>query len=158
MTRLTNPYPETPIRNSEGVFESNAEVVKLFSQSNHNSSKVLSDDYELMLQDKVIVHDNKECLFIEKSDIIYAEAEGAYTRIHLKEREEILISKNLKTLVSKLNDNRFIRPHKSYLVNCAYITKYIKGEGGYLVVNNKNIPVSARKKGLLFDLFDRFTV
>lgn len=114
---------------------------------------------EKPLTNKLIVYDNKECLFIEKSDIIYASANGAYTKISLLNGKQILISKNLKALTIKLDDERFIRPHKSYLVNTNQIAKYIKGDGGYLVMsNNDSVPVASRKRNDLHELVEKLAV
>jgi two-component system LytT family response regulator len=47
----------------------------------------------------------------------------------------------------------FFRVHNSYVVNLQYAVRYIKGEGGYLVLNNDiSIPVSRNKKEDLLKL------
>jgi two-component system LytT family response regulator len=49
-----------------------------------------------------------------------------------------------------LEDHSFVRVHRSYLVNLNEIEKYVKGEGGYLVMSDgTNIDVSRSKKDAL---------
>jgi two-component system LytT family response regulator len=49
-----------------------------------------------------------------------------------------------------LADYSFARVHNSYLVNLSEVDRYIKGEGGYLILTEgSNVPVSASRKRLL---------
>jgi two-component system LytT family response regulator len=49
-----------------------------------------------------------------------------------------------------LEDYSFFRVHHSYLVNLNEINKYIKGEGGYLLMSDgSTVDVSRSKKELL---------
>lgn len=85
--------------------------------------------------------------FIELSDIIFLESEGNYTRIFIESGDPIFVSMTLKSMEEKINDNQFVRTHQSYLVNSIKISKYIKSDGGYLILNNgKVIPVARSKR------------
>jgi two-component system LytT family response regulator len=49
-----------------------------------------------------------------------------------------------------LNFPQFFRAHKSYLVNLNYLDRYVRGQGGYLVLKNGDqIPVSRANKAEL---------
>ena len=52
---------------------------------------------------------------------------------------------------------KFYRIHKSHLVNLRYISKYVPGEGGYVIMEDKTeVEVSRRKKeGLLTILMNQ---
>ena len=53
-----------------------------------------------------------------------------------------------------LEDFAFIRVHNSYLVNINEIEKYVKGEGGYLVMSDgTTVNVSRSRKELLLKKF-----
>lgn len=91
--------------------------------------------------------------FIAITDIVYAEADGNYSRIFMSNKEKILISRTLKDLESLLSNHTFVRIHQSYLANLTYIKKYIKGEGGYVVMNNgTSLQVSRANRIKLMDL------
>ena len=80
--------------------------------------------------------------FVKVTDIIHCEADSSYSIVHLEDRK-IVISKPLKYLESLLSEHPFIRCHQSFLVNRAFIKRYVRSEGGYLeLVNGKQLPVS----------------
>jgi two-component system LytT family response regulator len=85
-------------------------------------------------------------VFIHVKDILYCEASSNYTQI-FTEDEKYLVSKTLKEYDELLSDYNFFRIHNSYLININAIKKYVKGEGGYVVLNNNaSLDVSKRKK------------
>jgi two-component system LytT family response regulator len=75
-------------------------------------------------------------LFVNVRDIIYCESNGPYTRFFLKQPEQIMTSKHLKEYEELLTGYGFFRIHKSHLVNLQEIKKYIRGEGGQIVMSN----------------------
>lgn len=85
--------------------------------------------------------------FINIKDIIRCEAEDNYTHIHLKNGDKITASKTIKTYEDLLSSVNFYRVHKSHLINLNYMRKFVKGDGGYLVMDdNKKIEVSRRRR------------
>ena len=86
--------------------------------------------------------------FVAFQDIILLEADGMYTKIFTKlEDRPLHISKPLKYFTEKLNSvEGFYRPHRSYLINLSYIKKYVKADGGYIVMDNdKSVSLSKNK-------------
>jgi two-component system, LytTR family, response regulator len=85
--------------------------------------------------------------FFNTGDIIYCRADGSYTTIVLKGQQNCLVSKNLKDFENLLAESGFCRVHHSYLVNLAHVQKYIKGEGGYVMLTDgHHVDISRRKK------------
>ena len=85
--------------------------------------------------------------FINIKDIIRCEAEDNYTHIHLKAGERITASKTIKAYEEMLSGVNFYRVHKSHLINLNYMRKFVKGDGGYLVMDDgKKIEVSRRRR------------
>ena len=85
-------------------------------------------------------------VFVNVKDILYCEASSNYTTIFTTE-EKYLVSKTLKEYDELLSEHNFFRIHNSYLININSIKKYVKGEGGYVVLNNNtSLDVSKRKK------------
>lgn len=82
--------------------------------------------------------------------IIYCESDDNYTALIFKGKKKIIVSRTLKEVEEMLEDHSFVRVHRSYLVNLNEIEKYVKGEGGYLVMSDgTNIDVSRSKKDAL---------
>jgi len=82
--------------------------------------------------------------------IISCESNGNYTYMFLKDKRKIIASRSLKEIEDLLEDYPFIRVHNSHLVNINEVDKYIKGEGGYLIMSDgSTINVSRSRKELL---------
>lgn len=81
------------------------------------------------------------------NNIVYCESSSNYTDVHLSNGKHLLISRTLKDIEELLDIKPFFRVHNSYLVNLQYAVRYVKGEGGYLVLSNDaTVPVSRSKK------------
>lgn len=94
-------------------------------------------------------------LVFQQADIIRLEASGSYTIFFIQNQKQQLASYTLAEFEPKLNPEKFIRIHKSHLVNLSFISKYNRGDGGSVILTDKNeIPVSrSRKDELLKKLF-----
>ena len=85
--------------------------------------------------------------FVNIDDIIHCKAESNYTWFHLKNNEKILVTKTLKEYDETLSEKYFVRVHQSHLINIKYVEKYIKGEGGTVVMaDGTEVIVSRRRK------------
>jgi two-component system, LytTR family, response regulator len=85
--------------------------------------------------------------FVEIADIIYLEAESNYTFINLHPASKLTVSKTLKDFEELLPATTFIRIHHSFLINMNHIRKYLKGDGGQVLMSNgKLLDVARRKK------------
>lgn len=85
--------------------------------------------------------------FVPINSIIHLEANGAYTVFHLKEGRKIMVSRNLKEFETMLAEHGFFRVHNSYLVNLKEIRKYLRTDGGYVVMSNDiSLSISPKKK------------
>jgi two-component system, LytTR family, response regulator len=93
-------------------------------------------------------------LFVSVSDIIYCESSGPYTQFYLKQPNKILTSRHLKEYEDLLNGYNFFRIHKSYLVNLQEIQKYIRGDGGQLIMSNgAALTVSKQRKEEFMNIY-----
>ncbi len=73
--------------------------------------------------------------FLPVSDIVYAEADGGYTHIFLKDGRKITLSKTLKEFEDMLDGHAVIRTHQSYLAHIPYIQRFVKGQAPYLIMS-----------------------
>jgi two-component system LytT family response regulator len=47
--------------------------------------------------------------------------------------------------------------HSSFLINVNHIRKYVRGDGGYLVMDDDaNVPISRSRRQDFMDMFSRF--
>ena len=110
---------------------------------------------EMLLQN--LMHDKKELhriaipsmeglQFVETGNIIYLEANSNYTCFYLSNHAKITVAKTLKDFEELLPASIFIRIHHSYIINKNLVEKYIKGEGGQVVMKNGIVLDVARRK------------
>jgi two-component system, LytTR family, response regulator len=89
---------------------------------------------------------------VPADQVVRCEADDNYTYLFLKNRTRIIASRTLKEIEEQLREfPAFVRVHHSYIVNLNEVVKYIRGEGGYLVMTDgSTVNVSrSRKEGLL---------
>jgi two-component system, LytTR family, response regulator len=87
---------------------------------------------------------------VEIDAIVSCSSDSNYTNFVLKNGKKITASRTMKDVEELLSEYSFLRVHHSYLVNLNEINKYVKGEGGYLVMTDGNsIDVSRSRKEML---------
>ncbi|MEO8151166.1 MAG: LytTR family DNA-binding domain-containing protein [Bacteroidia bacterium] len=85
--------------------------------------------------------------FVDFGDITYMQSDGNYTNIKQKDGKTILATRLLGEFEEMLMPYNFFRIHKSYLINLAHIKKYIKGDGGVVMMSDgSEIDVARRIK------------
>lgn len=85
--------------------------------------------------------------FIPVNQIVYLKAESNYTWVYLDSGRSQLVAKTLKDVAAMIPFPQFFRAHKSFLVNINHVSKYVRGHGGYLVLDSGfQIPVSRSQK------------
>jgi len=92
--------------------------------------------------------------FIQMNDILRLEADGNYTFIYLKNGTKLYTSKTLKIFENLLPAARFYRPHQSHIINTLSMSKYVKNDGGYILMSDGSQIAIARSKRK--DFSDRF--
>lgn len=102
---------------------------------------------------KIGLPTNDGIQFVKVDEIIRCEADGPYTQFIMDGGARIMVSKNLKIYEELFADRKFLRVHKSHLINTRYIDKYINGDGGNVVMaDGSTVEVSRRKKEELLNM------
>jgi two-component system, LytTR family, response regulator len=102
---------------------------------------------------KIAVPSGNTLLFLDTDKIMYIKGEGAYSEVFCSDGSKQLVSRNLKNFEDILcSDSRFLRIHKSYIVNFNFIVAFNKSDGGSIELENKaQIPVSPDKAQQILD-------
>ncbi len=92
--------------------------------------------------------------FVDPTDIVLCTSSSNYTEVYTVDGRKRIISRTLKDFEDMLLPFHFFRPHHSHLINLVRVREYVRGDGGYLVMENKmKVPVSkSRKEALLRQL------
>lgn len=126
----------------------NKEQVDLLFQSLVNKDNTL---------ERIALSTNDGLTFVMTKEIIYCKAESNYTSLALLNGKKILIAKTLKEIDETLAGKDFFRVHKSFLVNINHISKFVRGEGGYIVMpDSQQISIARDRKDDFFQLFTKF--
>lgn len=90
---------------------------------------------------------------VDEDEIIWLEAAGDYVCVHLVSETRI-IRRTLKAFVQDLPSKRFLRIHRSTIVNMAHVKEMVpekKGEATLLMSDSHRLKVSRSYGGLLRD-------
>lgn len=111
-----------------------------------------------LLENKVAVPILEGFEFVDVKSIVYCQSENNYTNITFDTGRRLLISKTLKEFEKVLENYHFIRVHQSYLINPNYMQRYIRNDGGFVVLTGGlHIPVSPSKRELITKFFETIT-
>jgi two-component system LytT family response regulator len=115
--------------------------------------KALADNFQTESFEKIAVPSGNTLILLKIADIIFIKGEGAYSEVVMRDKTKHLVSRNLKNFEEILiKDKRFLRTHKSYLVNFDEVVSYNKSDGGWLdITNGSSIPVSSEKTNLILE-------
>src|SRR5215831_2437096 len=104
---------------------------------------------------KVAVPTSEGFELIYADQILRCEADDNYTHLFLKSKNKIVACRTLKEVEEQLEDfEYFVRIHHSYLVNINEVTKYVRGEGGYVIMSDgASVNVSRSRKEALMKWF-----
>ncbi|HFA47663.1 MAG TPA: response regulator transcription factor [Bacteroidetes bacterium] len=85
--------------------------------------------------------------------ILRCASDGNYTTVHFQNGKKILLSKTLKDMEETLAPYRFMRIHKSHLVNLDHVQSYLNRFAGEVVMSDgTRLSVAQRKKAELLKL------
>ena len=132
------------------------ELQRAVEKSARRAPAPLTQQLELLLQkinqpatrvNKVAMPTMEGLQMITVADIISCASDSNYTVVQLKGKQKLVVSRTLKEIEELLEEHSFVRVHHSYLANLNEVTKYVKGEGGYLVMSDgSHIDVSRSRK------------
>ncbi len=107
--------------------------------------------------DKIALSLSSGLQFINLKDLVRIEGDGNYCNFILSDNRKILLSKKLGDAEELLADNaEFFRAHKSHIINLKYVDRYIRGEGGDIIMaDGTNIALSRNKKEEFLELFNK---
>lgn len=96
-------------------------------------------------------------IFIALNDIVYCEGDDRYTKLYLTDKKMVLSSRTLGGFEELLLPYSFFRIHKSYLINLRHMKKYLRGEGGQVIMaDGTTLDVARRKKEELLKIVSQF--
>lgn len=85
-------------------------------------------------------------IFISADDVLCLQGEGNYTFLHTRDRKRYLVSKTLKEFEKTLDGSIFLRVHKSYIINVAYVQRSaFSKERQVRLADGREVAISRRR-------------
>ncbi|MCO5258604.1 MAG: LytTR family DNA-binding domain-containing protein [Crocinitomicaceae bacterium] len=137
---LLKPFRESEL---EAAVNKAKESIKLKKNATFYESLITNIQYNT---DKIITMPiNYGYEYIKLADIQYIEADGAYSTIHLKEGDSMLVSRNLKYFEKLLCDRtNFCKINRSIIVCLNCVKSYLKKDRGVITLCcGKEVKLSA---------------
>ncbi len=141
------------------------ELINAVARAEENKNKQIAPGLDKLLElmgskkiyERIALPDSDGLVMVDTKDIVYCESENNYTRFHLIDNKTVFISKTLKRLELLLEkDESFFRIHNSYIINLNFLQRYIKGDGGEVVMTTgQTLSVSRIKKGEFLERLDK---
>ncbi len=142
---LLKPLAEEDLVKSIGRLEE-----KLSQKKKEFNSRKINTSF-----DKIAVSSLEGVHFISVKDIMKVEAESNYAIFYFADKRKMTVSKTLKQVEEALEGYTFFRAHKSFLVNLSYISRYIRGEGGTIVLTDgSEVELSRSRKKEFLEMFE----
>lgn len=103
---------------------------------------------------QIVIVNQKGSYRIFYKNILYAESKARIVNIYLKSGEVITFYSKLEDFFQRLQDERFLKSHKSFIVNMDYILKI--EDNRIFIVNDKNIPISSANMAVIKEMYFRY--
>jgi two-component system LytT family response regulator len=113
-----------------------------FDSLQHLADRLLRDKES----NRISISHTKGVKIIEDHTIAYVEASGNCSMIYFTDGSRYLDTRTLKIYEEILNDKKFYRIHKSYIINMAMIKEYVSEDGHTLVLKDGvKLPVARNR-------------
>ncbi len=144
---LLKPFSATDLKDSYR----RAEERLLHSGSFHKLKNILLNSIDIKEKPgalkKIAITTSEGIEFIKLDQVIRCEASQNYCKLIIAKQRSILVSKNIGEIEDSLPEDLFLRVHKSHIVNVNYIIRYLKSEGGSLLMEDgEEVAISRLKK------------
>jgi DNA-binding LytR/AlgR family response regulator len=118
------------------VEERNLQTTIELALSNHNAN-VSKEVNEEKQSDSIFIKVKDQLVKFDYNEILYFEAYDNYAFLHTEKKKHIL-SSSLKQLEERISNNRFMRSHRSFIINLDKVDGIMSR---YVVVNKQEIPI-----------------
>ena len=143
---LLKPFSEE--RFNEALKKSYNHIQDKFQQNSAIKNIIKQNDERIEFLERVVIKEGAKISILPVESIKWIEAQDDYVMIN-SEKGRFIKKKTMRYFENHLNENMFIRIHRSYIINADYIQHLEqKGKETYRLIlkNGKELPVS--KTGL----------
>lgn len=107
-------------------FERFFQAIQKFLKQNHTAFVAVKEENVVKPSDHIFVNKAKKQIKVVFDDILYVESLKDYIKIHLQ-KDTLMVKESISAFEKRI-DKRFIRLHRSYIVNSEKIAAYTKND------------------------------
>ena len=127
-------------------------LVDLVERCHAAESTIAKNEAESADKEFISVKADYKTQLVKIADIVYLESAGEYVRLHIEGSSTITTLFRLKNMETALPSDRFMRVHRSYIVNLKHVTGYARGKVS--LDNGDSVPVSVNYRDSFRDFVD----
>lgn len=145
----------------DGFNETLEKIRHAFSQKDRSDleqrlqAMLVAHERQQRIKPHILVHEKDRYVLVRTADIHCIEATGNYSLIHCKDSHHILRG-TLSALESKLDSEKFLRTHRSWIVNLSQVREAQPGtKGAWVLVTHSGlkVPVGSQYRDALDRVF-----
>ena len=121
---LLKPFSFESFERAAKKAQSIAQLLALRDSTNSDSLPLGEQSAE---KECISIRADHKTSLVKYSNIVYIESAGEYVRLHLADGGHLVTLFRLKNMESALPSERFVRVHRSFIVNLEHVTGYTKG-------------------------------
>jgi len=122
---LLKPFSFESFERAAKKAQSIAQLLALRDSTNSDSLPLGEQSAE---KECISIRADHKTSLVRYSNIVYIESAGEYVRLHLADGGHLVTLFRLKNMESALPSERFVRVHRSFIVNLEHVTGYTKGQ------------------------------
>ena len=126
------------------------------TERSHLQFKTLLQNFEKPQAQTMILNSQDKVVAVKTSEIVRCESVGGYTNFVINDGRTLLITRSLKEYEELLVSQKFVRIHKSHLINLNYFDAYLKKDEMILLKNGEEVPLAFRKKETFLERLNDF--
>lgn len=108
------------------------------------------------LNERLVIKSRGRVIIVMANEIDWIEARANYVRLHMTGRDSLLFRQPISKLAEQLDRSRFVRIHRSFIVNVSRILELQPCNSGEFIVslrNGKELPCSRSYRHVLRGLY-----
>lgn len=150
---LLKPFSFAEFNRAVGKAQSLLELIRLRDDKTSAAPPAATTANETETNDCISIKADYKVSLIKHTDIIYLESEGEYVRLHLTSGATITTLFRLKNMETSLPASRFMRVHRSYIVNLSHVSGYARGR--VYLDNEEYVPIGENYRDTFREYIER---
>jgi two-component system LytT family response regulator len=148
---LLKPFNFATFERAANKAHSVAELLALRNEANAEQNIPIGE--QSADRECISIRADHKTTLVRYSNIIYLESAGEYIRLHLADGTKLVTLFRMKNMETELPAERFIRVHRSYIVNTEHITGYTKGR--VFLTGEEYVPIGDNYKETFTAIVDK---